>query len=627
MRIERIVSHSTQVPRSVSAPWTLGFFRHPEAPPLLEEIRSLAGKHGRVILAGLSDHQNRLPLVIDELKSNSPQIEVGVLLHWTEALGTQSTTWLNISSHARDVFVAVDHLISKEQADSIRVRWNPKWILIPKVGLDWDELITRRIFTDNRGRIFLWAPPADNPDGPFLSTDELMHHMRAMRITHPLIDIVPVPDAWHIVSENGPQGSLTRPIYQVTQEAERTVSLSVIVPIRTFADGASKALQALQQALDSWQDSYEIIVCLDDVDRPSDLPCGPNIRVLDLKRANDADNDWRPGYVRNYGAAASKCRHDGLLLFCDADIEVSSDFLSPLRSTTGWQFAQLAEGPTQLRWQSTTSKVFAIRRFAFESVGGFPEAFSHYGCEDNALTWHLTRARYVGLALSPKTIVHLRTKTDDDDGLLKMHRLRRSASLFYRMMISTEADAIYWHFFSALDDNDSLAATTFRAMLKNAYRFLPIRVLLAVTTFFLTLQQTGNRSAYIRGVIEASTWKMRTQFAKITPTYRIFDSLKANLWKIPWMLAKPFHLIKANFWRAAVAPQMFVGASRQNAIRIYHFAKANLWRIPWTLARPFHLIKANLWFFKAPYSWCRKNWPWFYRNIISKLERSKVGRS
>ena len=334
MRIERIVSHSTHIPRSVSTPWTLGFFRHPQAPPLLEEIQSLAGGHGRVLFAGLSDPENRLPLVIEELKKNSPQIDVGVLLHWTEALSEATDTWQKISVHTGDVFVAVDHLLSKEQADSIRARWNPKWIFIPKVGLDWDKLITRRIFADKRGHIFLWAPPANNPDGPFLSVDELMHHMRVMRITHPLINISPVPEAWHIASENGPEGPLTRPIYQTTPESDRTLSLSVIIPVRTFENGTARSLDALQQALASWQDSYEIIVCLDNITWPDDLPRDPHIRVLDLKRTDDKDDDWRPGYVRNCGAAASRCRHDGLLLFCDADIKISADFLTPLHSTS-----------------------------------------------------------------------------------------------------------------------------------------------------------------------------------------------------------------------------------------------------------------------------------------------------
>ncbi len=681
MRIERIVSHSTHIPRTVSAPWSLGFFRHPAAPPLIEEIQSLEDRHGRVLFAGLTDPQNQLPHIVSELRRNSPQIDVGVLLHWTEALSAPNATWHKISAHTRDVFVAVDHLLSKEQADSIRTQWNPKWIVVPRVGLDWDELITRRIFADKRGDIFLWAPPADNPDGPFLSVDELMHHMRNMRIAHPLINIIPVPEAWHITSENGPKGSLIRPVFQTIPESDRTLSLSVIVPVRTFENGCAKALEALQQALVSWRDSFEIIICLDGIAWPNDLPLDPHTRILDLKRTNDSDDDWRPGYVRNCGAAASKCRHDGLLLFCDADTQISADLLTPLRETANaaaWQFAQLAENPAQLKWQSTTSKVFAVRRFAFERSGGFPEAFSHYGCEDNALVWRLLQARYIGRALAPNAVVHLRAQTDDDDGLLKMHRLRRSASLFYRMMVSTEADTIYWHFFSALDENDSLATTALRALLRNAYRLLPVRMLVSVAVFFLTLQQTDSRAAYIRGIIEAGTWKIRTRSSKlagsnISPS-KLFHSLKSNFWKvpwtlarpfriikanlwrattihqtlvsscsrwalqtyhfikgnfwkIPWTLARPFHIIKANLWRASTVHQTLVISCRRWVLQTYHFIKGNLWRIPWTLARPFHIIKANLWFFKAPHSWLRENWPWFYRSVVVKLERRKAGPS
>lgn len=631
MRIERIIAHATKVPRSISTPWTLGFFRHPDAPSLSSEIHSLAGRQGRLIFAGLTDPEERLPQYINDLKQNSPLITIGILLHWTEALNASPAPWLIENISRDDIFVAVDSLLSKADAESIRSRWNPKWILVTKVGLDWNELVTRRILTKNRGELFLWAPPADNPDGPFLSVDELEHQHRAMRLAHPLIKLVPVPEAWHLCSETGPCGPLARPIYSVTPEPERVLALSVIVPIRTFQHGAAEALTALLQALTSWPDSYEVIVCLDGVAWPAGLPQHPGVQIVNVSRSNTTATDWRPGYIRNLGAAVSHCRRDGLLLFCDADIQVTSGLIAALRASEtaeAWHFAQLAENTNQLSWQSATSKVFAIRRFIFDRLGGFAEAFSYYGCEDNALVWKLNQAGYLGHCLPPTSVLHLRDETEYDSGLLKMHRLRRSANLFYRMMISAEAGKIYWHFFSSLDMSRGLITSGLRAALKRGQRFGLTRAFISFAVFLLALQQTDHRGAFLRGTIEAFAWRLQ--------------SVRSGLWRIPHFIRyRVLQPLCAFDFKSRLAAWQESGAAlawkartcwvklqsyiyQQHLHRYYHLIKANLWRIPWALAEPIHLIKANLWFFKEPMAWFRENWPWFYRSVVLKLERRRA---
>lgn len=617
----------------------------------MDEIESLKGRQGRVIFVGLSEGDSHLSIAASRLRQISPMVEIGLVLHWTEALNCAPLGSDSEVKHFENIFVAVDQLLSIEQVEAIRARWNPKWILIPKVGLDWEELLVRRIFTSRRGDLLLWAPPPDNPDGPFLSVDELEHHLRTLRLTHPLINLSAVPESWHIVSENGPIGPLIRPVYQVAQEAERTLTLSVIVPVQTFENGTSEAIQSLCDVLNHWQHTYEIVVCLDGVSWPIDLPKSPHIRLVEVPRTENTRSDWRPGYVRNCGAAISRCRNDGLLLFCDADVKITIDLLSALQSAElePWDFAQLANDQTQLRWQSTTSKVFAVRRFAFDHVDGFPEAFSHYGCEDNALAWKLLHARYTAKALPPDAVLHLREVKDDDDGLLKMQRLSHSANLFYRLMISSDAHAIYWHFFSCLSERRSVMSTIPRAVLKRAYLQMPIRFAIKAAVFLLTLQQTDDRRKFIRGSFEAAVWSVRTQISKlarlraatafyIKSTIRTFVSrlsfqlrrlrylISGNLWRIPWALREPGHRIKANLWRVTSFAVFLANSALFVGHYIFHFIKGNIWRIPWTLTEPSRIIKANLWFFKTPQGWIRKKWPWLYRTVVVRFERKSEGR-
>lgn len=282
-----------------------------------------------------------------------------------------------------------------------------------------------------------------------------------------------------------------------------------------------------------------------------------------------------------------------------------------------WDFAQFAVNPSELQWPSTTSKVFAVRRFAFDDVGGFPEAFSQYGCEDNALAWKLLQARYNPTALPPRFAEHLRGRNEDDDGLFKMQRLSRSANLFYRLMISTDVHSIYWHFFSCLGERPGLFSTALRATLKRSYRFMPIRFAMKAFVFLLTLQQTDDRRQFLRGSLEAVLWSIRTLIAKIvrlaiaayvavvkratsilqyskSQLLRASYFIRGNLWRIPWTMAEPAHRIKAN-----------------------------LWRIPWTLTEPGRIVKANLWFFKSPQGWIRKNWPWLYRTFVVRFEHKR----
>ncbi len=177
--------------------------------------------------------------------------------------------------------------------------------------------------------------------------------------------------------------------------------ISVIVPVHNAAGTLSECLQAVHRSRCS---AYEVVV-VDDHSSDQSLSIArafPN-RIIPLAR------QVGPAAARNQGAAAAR---GTVLLFLDADVIVRPDTISQLAGALGgitaasigaydakaefpnfcsrfknlWLCYMFHLAPTKITW--FWSGCGAIRRDAFEEVGGFDEKL--WECEDYALGYKIT---------------------------------------------------------------------------------------------------------------------------------------------------------------------------------------------------------------------------------------------
>ena len=203
--------------------------------------------------------------------------------------------------------------------------------------------------------------------------------------------------------------------------------VSVVIPVRNGADLLPVQLEALTRQ--TYEHDWELIVVdngsTDDTARVavswSDrLP----IRVVP---ANDKQG---VNYARNVGIRSARGE---LIIFCDADDEVSEQWLSALveaslsASAVGGAIdSSLFDDPTKSSWYSvrSTSRLrlaggflpaaatcnLAVWDDVLTSLGGFNEDYG-YGATDVEFCWRLQLAGY-DLAFAPQALVHYRTRSD-----------------------------------------------------------------------------------------------------------------------------------------------------------------------------------------------------------------------
>jgi GT2 family glycosyltransferase len=153
-------------------------------------------------------------------------------------------------------------------------------------------------------------------------------------------------------------------------------------------------------------------------------------------------------YARNVGAAAARGR---VLAFCDADDVADARWLSEL--TAGLEEAELVGGSLEVellngelarRWRGLSDQDlrqpvvldylpyavganFAVRREAFERVGGCDEAFTFCG-DDVDLSWRVQRSGG-RLSFREQAVMHYRLRTDLIGLMRQRYRYGRAEGL------------------------------------------------------------------------------------------------------------------------------------------------------------------------------------------------------
>ncbi len=204
---------------------------------------------------------------------------------------------------------------------------------------------------------------------------------------------------------------------------------SVILCVRNGAATIGEQLAAL--AAQDHTETWELVV----VDNGSSDGTVEVVRRWEprLPRVTIVPASERTGlaYARNVGARAAQGR---VFAFCDADDVADSGWLSALSVGAGegemvggrLELDQL-NGELALRWRTVPDRTdvlptalgylpfavganFAIRRDAFEAVGGCDERFVACG-DDLDLSWRIQRAGG-SLVPCPEAIMHYRLRTD-----------------------------------------------------------------------------------------------------------------------------------------------------------------------------------------------------------------------
>jgi GT2 family glycosyltransferase len=201
--------------------------------------------------------------------------------------------------------------------------------------------------------------------------------------------------------------------------------LSLVIPVR---DGAKFLRQTLPTLVASLPPDSEVIVCDDASTDTPETVAGPlGARVVRLDTASG------PAAARNAGARAA--RHD-TLVFLDADVRVHTDTLhrlvAPLAdSTVAAAFGSYDSAPPEQAWVSLYKNLAhhfvhqrsdpeattfwagcgAVRRDAFERLGGFDERYRRPSIEDVDLGQRLCLAGYRVRLVREAQVMHLKRWT------------------------------------------------------------------------------------------------------------------------------------------------------------------------------------------------------------------------
>jgi GT2 family glycosyltransferase len=201
--------------------------------------------------------------------------------------------------------------------------------------------------------------------------------------------------------------------------------LSVVVPVRDGRELLGRTLPAL---LASLPPGAELIV-VDDASRDGS---GDVARALGA-RTFRLEGPRGPAAARNRGAA--EARHD-LLAFLDADVRVQAETLSRLLAPFAEPelcatFGSYDAAPTERSWVSLYKNLAhhfvhqrsrreaatfwagcgAVRRAAFETVGGFDESYERPSIEDVELGYRLRSAGFRIRLVPEAQVTHLKRWT------------------------------------------------------------------------------------------------------------------------------------------------------------------------------------------------------------------------
>lgn len=587
MNRDLLIAIGTEIPSTVTVPLSMGALHsrtNSEPHDSWVEDAILAHSQGRrPVLVGDISNPEMLLASLMRAKTERPQIRFALLLHFSQVLQTPLSDTLR--SQFDEVFVAVDRAISSAEAHLVRMSVRPRWLLIPRVGLDWKEILTGRLLPERRGIATVLSPPENSPwsrEGPFLSADELLIHIQEFQDEHPLIEVRPPPHEWFVPSEIAPwhDHSRDRQLAAVVKTTEEQIppSVSFVIPFHWQNQSSAMGdltvcLQSCLRVVDyvyaqSEMVTVEYIICVDrDFDAATidpdtlkkslDPRVWRSLTVVECQRKNSAD-DWRAGFIRNVGASYSRVGSGGLLVFVDSDVEIVDPAIvaneiiegknSLVFSRVRSEKLPVGEKPLSQEnqpFQVASSRLMIVRRSLFENLGGFANAFRTYGCEDNFLVWQTTEILRKGLPVSFAafpfaTTRDLKTTSDQKDLLEKMIRLRNAADLFYRMTFDPR---VHRHFFVSLGQ-----AAAFRFFFKKMACRKNLRWLMGPVVFALTLFETENRGAYLSGFWDIIKWKAKRPLLwASSEAWRVGQAkhvAKKHSWRIPHVFQTAFHLLR-----------------------------------------------------------------------------------
>lgn len=590
MNRDQLIAIGTEISSAVTVPLTLG---------ALHARTNAADKDSWVEAAILAHSQGRRPVLVGDIsrpdlllasllraKSERPQIRFALLLHFDQVLETPMSD--SLRSQFDEVFVAVDQAVSVTDAHQVRVSVRPRWLLIPRVGLDWNEVIIGRLLPERRGIATILSPPSKSlwsNEGPFLSADELLIHIQEFQNEHPLIEVRPPPHEWFVPSQTAPwdASSRDRQLGTTLKKSEEQIlpNVSFVVPFhwRNQPSDEENLLKCLHSCLRVVDYVYaqtesvtvEYIISVDRDHTVDSFDIGAlrrnidprifrSLTVVECHRKN-TDEDWRAGFVRNVGAAQSRIGSSGLLVFVDSDIEIVDPAIVAneiIEGRNSLVFSRVrsevvpsgSKPPSQENqpFQVASSRLLVIRRSLFENLGGFANAFRTYGCEDNFLVWQTSEILRKGLPVSMAAFPFTTTKdlspsSEDEDLSEKMTRLSDAADLFYRMTFDPR---VHRHFFVSLGSNVGL-----RYLFKRMACRQKLRWLLGPIVFALTLFETNNRSAYLRGLWDVLKWKAKRPILWVSSEiWRVGQAkhvAKKHGWKFPFFFQRIYFAVQHVF--------------------------------------------------------------------------------
>lgn len=612
------------VPSEIATPLELGAVRSSEsATTWFDDAQAALARGERAVLSGFIDDIQDLAAKIHQLYAFKPEGRIAVLLHWPQALRfARSDAYLTFGLFEA-TYVALDCELGTDDLKAIQRLARVRWVLIPTHDVRWTPWIPTTLLPEKRGLIHIFAASTQT-SRRLLDCDELRLQLAEFSVEHPLIRFRPVPAEWFVPSQITPwrmesrDPRKTRVVVSnrpAEESPETRFAVSVVIPFRW--SGSSETLGHLQKSLESARDlstkdfSCETILAVDrdasvsplsEVDIPIDLP---NLTIVENVRIDTAE-DWRAGFMRNCGAAFAHPASD-LLLFLDADVVI--------QDAKVLQEALQSESSELWALENDSSSLLGIRKKTFQHVGGFADAFNHYGCEDNLLVW---KARHISARINPISaswIKHVRPRLADDELAFKMRRLQPSANLLYRMTLAPD---IHAHFYSCLGSTPWIRAGVKRAMWNSFLRFL-----LGLVVFVMTMIEAEKRSAYIGGFYDVLIWKLKHPLLW----------LRGNSWRtrVAWLrsvghirhiksiLTVFWIRLKGESWR----PKVFWIRMGGQLTKGLGYIRGQIIRFSAWLVYLFGFVKKETWFFREPTEWFRRRVPTFYRWVWRPILKSR----
>lgn len=620
MTRDRVIAISERIPSAVSIPIQLGALRNGDTDlSWSDEARRALADGERAVLSGDITHLDELVTTVSEILSERPHGRFALLIHAQQARHKPPPK--NALSVFETIYVATAENVEPADIRQIEFWWHPTWVLVPTTEINRGDWIPHFLLPSRQGHLILLATKHSR-----IAPDELRLQLQDFSFEHPLIEIRPAPPEWYTPSELGPGRTGARDVRRAKlvqdSRGRDDYGLSIIVPFRWTGESAhaemlGRTLNSIAEAFGS-HERCEIIVAVDRAKSRDALTARDlghdlsDTAFVDVERI-DASSDWRAGFVRNCGTRFSRNRN-GFYLFVDADVVIApmahlSRTVHDLVAGDSVDLVQITDFPDAPAFTTASSSFLFVRTSVFSQVGGFSDAFSQYGCEDNFFVWRASRMHARIHTLSTSTIEHLRPWTDDDNLVAKMQRLRSSSELMYRMTLDP---AVHRHFFSALGSDLWL-----RAALKRAALNPMTRLLMAPFVFLLTLFETRDRVKYLASFVEISIWKLKRPVLWLRSnrwkTQLVKHAWRRNAWKVPNFFISAFGRAKIAIQKLAIA----LLASRFGwnfvAWRLRLWTKFTIDQIRWRASvSRIRFAGACLWLLTAIVSFF-SNLSWFFR--------------